>query len=45
MNWGEFEALLSVSGDELRGGCVEVGEGVLAKGETGTCVDDFRLGE
>lgn len=35
----------TVSGEVLRGGCDDVGEGVLARGDTGTCVDDFLLGE
>ena len=43
-----------VRGEVLRGWCewpwgwegdTEVGEGVLARGDTGTCVEDFRLGE
>lgn len=43
-----------VKGDVLRGWCpwawewegeTEVGEGVLARGDTGTCADDFLLGE
>jgi len=43
-----------VKGEVLRGWCewpwpwegeAEVGEGVLAKGDTGTCADDFLLGE
>ena len=43
-----------VKGEVLRGWCewpwpwegeAEVGEGVLAKGDTGTCAEDFLLGE